>query len=51
MVGKFAAILGPTLMGVSALVVGTRASILSLLLLFGGGLWLLTKVRDDARPA
>lgn len=50
MVGKFAAILGPTLMGVSALVVGTRASILSLLLLFGGGLWLLTKVRDDARP-
>ncbi len=46
MVGKFAAILGPTLMGVSALVVGTRISILSLLLLFGGGLWLLTKVKE-----
>ena len=48
MVGKFAAILGPTLMGLSALLVGSRFSILSLLLLFGGGMWLLTKVRDDA---
>lgn len=48
MVGKFAAILGPTLMGVSALYVGSRLAILSLLLLFGGGLWLLAKVRDEA---
>ncbi|MES2693996.1 MAG: MFS transporter [Verrucomicrobiota bacterium] len=51
MVGKFAAILGPTLMGVAALLVGSRFSILSLLLLFGGGLWLLTKVREDPAPA
>ncbi|MBL9188429.1 MAG: MFS transporter [Opitutaceae bacterium] len=51
MVGKFAAILGPTLMGVAALRVGSRLSILSLLLLFGGGLWLLAKVRDDAPAA
>ena len=48
MLGKFAAILGPTLMGVSALLVGNRKSILALLLLFGGGLWLLSKVRDAA---
>jgi UMF1 family MFS transporter len=44
MLGKFAAILGPTLMGVSALFVGNRLSILSLLVLFGGGMWLLGKV-------
>ena len=48
MVGKFAAILGPTLMGVTALFTSSRASILSLLLLFGGGLWLLTRVADPA---
>lgn len=47
MLGKFAAVIGPALMGVSALVVGSRASILALLLLFGGGLWLLTKVREE----
>ena len=46
MLGKFAAVLGPTLMGVTALLTDSRTSILSLLLLFGGGLWLLTKVRD-----
>ena len=51
MVGKFAAILGPTLMGVSALYVGSRLAILSLLLLFGGGLWLLAKVSDEAPAA
>jgi MFS transporter, UMF1 family len=51
LVGKFAAILGPTLMGVSALLVGSRLSILSLLLLFGGGLWLISRVRDDAPAA
>ncbi|MEY4006664.1 MAG: hypothetical protein RLZZ221_2760, partial [Verrucomicrobiota bacterium] len=48
MLGKFAAILGPTLMGVTALVSGTRFSILSLLLLFGGGLWLLARVEEPA---
>ena len=48
MLGKFAAILGPTLMGVTALVSGTRYSILSLLLLFGGGLWLLSRVEEPA---
>ena len=47
MVGKFAAIIGPTLMGVTALLTDSRTSILSLLLLFGGGIWLLGKVRDD----
>jgi UMF1 family MFS transporter len=44
MVGKFSAIIGPTLMGASALVLGTRASILSLLLLFGLGGYLLLQV-------
>jgi UMF1 family MFS transporter len=48
MLGKFAAILGPLLMGVTALVTDTRTSILSLLLLFGGGMWILSKVRDPA---
>jgi MFS transporter, UMF1 family len=46
MLGKFAAVLGPTLMGTAALLTSTRLSILSLLLLFGGGMWLLSKVRD-----
>ena len=51
MLGKFAAIIGPTLMGVTALLTDSRTSILALLLLFGGGGWLLTKVRDDRAPA
>ena len=51
MLGKFAAILGPTLMGVTALVSGTRFSILSLLLLFGGGLWLLSRVEEAPRES
>lgn len=46
MVGKFAAIIGPTLMGLTALLTDSRTSILSLLLLFGGGMWLLAKVQD-----
>lgn len=50
MLGKFAAILGPTLMGVTALLTDSRTSILSLLLLFGGGMWLLSKVRDVTTP-
>jgi MFS transporter, UMF1 family len=45
MVGRFATILGPMLMGVTALLIDSRTSILSLLLLFGGGMWLLSKVR------
>jgi UMF1 family MFS transporter len=48
MLGKFAAILGPLLMGVTALVTDSRTSILSLLLLFGSGMWVLSKVRDAA---
>ena len=47
MVGKFAAILGPTLMGAAALLTDTRTSILSLLLLFGGGFALLWRVREE----
>lgn len=49
MVGKFAAVIGPTLMGITAQLTNARLSILSLLLLFGGGLWLLTKVKEPAR--
>jgi UMF1 family MFS transporter len=51
MVGKFAAILGPTLMGIAALLTDSRTSILSLLLLFGGGMWMLSRVEDQALPA
>jgi hypothetical protein len=36
-------------MAVTAQLASTRLSILSLLLLFGGGLWLLTKVEEPAR--
>ncbi|MDO8544182.1 MAG: MFS transporter [Opitutaceae bacterium] len=49
MLGKFAAVMGPALMGVSAVLVGNRLSILALLLLFGGGMWLLAKVSDPQR--
>jgi hypothetical protein len=38
-------------MGVTALVSGTRFSILSLLLLFGGGLWLLSRVEESPRES
>jgi MFS transporter, UMF1 family len=51
MVGKFATILGPLLMGTVALWVGNRWSIASLLLLFGGGLWLLAHVRENSETA
>lgn len=51
MVGKFSAIIGPTLMGGAALILDSRTSILALLLLFGGGGWLLSKVRDTTDPA
>jgi len=49
MLGKFAAIIGPSLLGVSALLIGSRASILSLLLLFVAGAILLSKVREPRR--
>ena len=46
MLGKFAAILGPMLAGVAALITGSqRFGILSLLLLFVAGAWLLIGVR------
>ena len=49
MVGKFGTVLGPALMGVMALLTGsTRASILSLLLLFVVGGVLLYRVRSGA---
>jgi UMF1 family MFS transporter len=45
MLGKFAAILGPVLAGVVAVVFGSqRIGILSILLLFTAGAWLLTRV-------
>ena len=45
MLGKSAAIIGPILMGSVALVTGShRMSILSLLILFVLGLWLLSRV-------
>ena len=50
MVGKFSAILGPTLMGLAALMLDSRSSILSLLLLFGFGGWLLSRVSDRVAP-
>ncbi len=49
MVGKFSAIIGPTLVGVTALVTGSnRAGILSVLLLFGVGALLLWQARRIA---
>ena len=44
MLGKFAAVIGPTLVGVAALLVGTRYSLMSLLVLFILGAWFLAKV-------
>ena len=44
LLGKFAAVVGPSLMAWAAILVGTRGSILSLLLLFGGGALVLLKV-------
>jgi len=50
MMGKFAAVLGPMLVGVTALATGsTRAGILSVLLLFLGGATLLWKARRVER--
>ena len=50
MMGKFAAVLGPMLVGMTALATGsTRAGILSVLLLFIGGAALLLKARRVER--
>jgi UMF1 family MFS transporter len=48
MVGKFGTVLGPALMGGAAMLMGTRGSILSLLLLFVGGGVVLWRVRLPA---
>jgi len=49
MLGKFSAILGPVLAGTVALVSGSqRVAILSIVLLFVSGFWLLTRVRVPA---
>ena len=46
MLGKFAAVLGPTIVGVTAVMTGSpRVAILSLLVLFISGAWLLSKVQ------
>ncbi|MGQ0428341.1 MAG: MFS transporter [Gammaproteobacteria bacterium] len=46
MMGKFAAVLGPLLVGVTALATGsTRAGILSIIVLFAGGALVLARVR------
>ncbi|MFQ5634255.1 MAG: MFS transporter [Gammaproteobacteria bacterium] len=47
MLGKFSAILGPVMAGTVALMAGSqRLAILSIVILFGGGLALLTRVRS-----
>jgi UMF1 family MFS transporter len=52
MMGKFSAIVGPMLAGTAALVSGSqRIGILSILALFAGGLWLLSRVRLPAEAA
>ncbi|MEZ5561944.1 MAG: MFS transporter [Gammaproteobacteria bacterium] len=52
MMGKFSSIVGPVLAGTAALVSGSqRIGILSILLLFTAGLWLLSRVRLPAEGA
>jgi UMF1 family MFS transporter len=52
MMGKFAAVLGPMLMGWVALVTGSsRLAILSIALLFAAGAILLAFVRQDSAPS
>jgi UMF1 family MFS transporter len=52
MMGKFSAIIGPVLAGTAALLSGSqRIGILSILVLFIGGLWLLSRVRLPAAGA
>jgi len=51
MLAKFAAVLGPLVMGVVAITTGNqRLSILALLVFFIGGAWLLSRVPDAGRP-
>jgi len=51
MMGKFAAVLGPTMVGITALATGdTRIGMLSILVLFVGGAVLLARVERPARP-
>ena len=46
MMGKFAAVLGPTMVGITALMTGdTRIGMLSIIVLFVGGAILLARVR------
>jgi len=48
MMGKFAAVLGPMLVGVTALVTdNSQAGMLSIVVLFAGGAILLTRSRVD----
>ena len=48
MLGKFAAVIGPVLVGVTAVVSGSpRLSILSLLILFAAGAILLARVPEQ----
>ena len=49
MMGKFASVLGPALMGTTALFIGNRYSILSLVLLFVAGSVLLIVARQSTR--
>jgi UMF1 family MFS transporter len=52
MLGKFASIIGPLLMGFTAVLTGSsRLSLLSLLVLFVLGLWFLMRVPDQRAPA
>ncbi len=51
MMGKFASVLGPALMGTTALFIGSRYSILSLVLLFVAGSFLLWVARNAARTS
>jgi UMF1 family MFS transporter len=52
MMGKFSSILGPVLAGTAALLSGSqRIGILSILLLFIAGFWLLSRVRLPAADA
>lgn len=46
MVGKFSAIFGPPLMGIAGMITDSRTAILSLLVLFAGGMWFLAKVQN-----
>ena len=46
MMGKFAAVLGPLMVGVTALLTNdTRYGMLSIIVLFAGGAWLLWHAR------